>query len=62
MYVGDLKDQYPDRAVTYCFLIGILMLGIGYVFTYLLTDDRILLRRPTVAGTLRHFDIPLPRS
>ena len=57
-----LKDQYPDRAVTYCFLIGILMLGLGYVFTYLLNDDRILLGRPTVEGTLRHFNIPLPRT
>ena len=62
LYVGYLKDQYPDRAVTYCFLIGILMLGVGYVFTYLLNDDRILLRRPTVEGTLRHFNIPLPRT
>ena len=62
LYVGYLKDQYPDRAVTYCFLIGILMLGLGYVFTYLLNDDRILLGRPTVEGTLRHFNIPLPRT
>ena len=32
LYVGHLKDQYPDRAVMYCFLIGIFMLGLGYVF------------------------------
>ncbi len=62
MYVGYLKDQYPDRAVTYCFLIGVVMLGVGYVFTYLLNDDRILLRRPTVEGTLRYFNIPPPRA
>ena len=62
LYVGYLKDQYPNRAVTYCFLIGVLMLGVGYVFTYLLNDDRILLRRPTVEGTLRYFDIPVPRA
>ena len=62
LYVGYLKDQYPDRAVTYCFLIGTLMLGTGYIFTYLLNDDRILLRRPTVEGTLRYFNIPLPRT
>ena len=42
-----LKDEYPDRAVIYCFLIGIFMLGLGYVFSYLLNDDRIRLRRPT---------------
>ncbi len=62
LYVGYLKDQYPDRAVTYCFLIGVLMLGVGYVSTYLLNDDRILLRRPTVEGTLRYFNIPVPRT
>ena len=62
LYVGYLKDQYPDRAVTYCFLIGTLMLASGYVFTYLLNDDRVQLRRPTVEGTLRHFNIPLPRA
>ncbi len=62
LYVGYLKDQYPDRAVTYCFLIGILMLGVGYVFTYLLNDDRILVRRPTVEGTLRYFNIPVSRA
>ena len=59
LYVGYLKDQYPDRAVTYCFLIGIFMLGVGYIFTYLLTDDRVVIRRPTVEGTLRYFNIPL---
>ena len=43
LYVGYLKDQYPDRAVTYCFLIGVLILGLGYVFSYLLNDGRIRL-------------------
>ena len=62
MYVGYLKDQYPDRAVTYCFLIGIFMLGVGYIFTYLLNDDRVAIRRPTVEGTLRHFNIPVQRT
>ena len=38
LYVGYLKDMYPDRAVLYCFLIGILMLGAGYLFSYLLND------------------------
>ena len=57
LYVGYLKDEYPDRAVIYCFLIGILMLGLGYVFSYLLNDDHIRLRRPTLESTLRQFGI-----
>ena len=57
LYVGYLKDAYPDRAVMYCFLIGILMLGLGWVFTYLLNDEPVLLRRPTLADTLRQYGI-----
>ena len=60
LYVGYLKDEYPDRAVIYCFLIGIFMLGLGYVFSYLLNDDRIRLSRPTLESTLRQYGI-LPR-
>ena len=61
LYVGYLKDQYPDRAFIYCFLIGILMLGLGYVFSYLLSDERIRLRRPTLEDTLRQYGI-LPQG
>ena len=57
LYVGYLKDAYPDRAVMYCFLIGILMLGVGWVFTYLLNDDPVRLRKPTLASTLAEFGI-----
>ena len=60
VYLGYLKDVYPDRAVMYCFLVGILMLGGGYLFSYLLTDDRIRLGRPTLEATLREYGIPLP--
>ena len=60
LYVGYLKDRYPDRAVTYCFLIGVLILGLGYAFSYLLNDDRLRLARPTLEGTLRRYAIPLP--
>ncbi len=60
MYVGYLKDTYPDRAVMYCFLIGILMLGAGYVFSYLLDGRRMRLGRPTVRDTLRRYGIPVP--
>ena len=61
LYIGYLKDQYPDRAIIYCFLIGVLILGLGYVFSYLLSDVRIRLRRPTVESTLRQYGIAVPR-
>ena len=60
VYVGYIKDQYPDRAVIYCFLIGVLILGLGFTFSYLLNDDRVRLGRPTLEGTLRQFGIPVP--
>ena len=60
VYLGYLKDVYPDRAVMYCFLVGILMLGGGFLFSYLLTDDRLRMGRPTLEGTLRQFGIPVP--
>ncbi|MCY3776009.1 MAG: OFA family MFS transporter [Candidatus Aminicenantes bacterium] len=58
LYVGYLKDVYPDRAVMYCFLIGILMLGAGYLFSYLLNDQRIRLGKPTLESTLHRYGIP----
>ncbi len=58
LYVGYLKDSHPDRAVMYCFLIGILMLGAGYLFSYLLNDGRLRLGRPTLENTLRRYGIP----
>ena len=61
LYVGYLKDQYPDRAVTCCFLIGVLILGLGYVFSYLLNDGRTRLGRPTLESTLREYGIQ-PRT
>ena len=61
LYIGYLKDQYPDRAIIYCFLVGVLILGLGYVFSYLLSDKRIQLQRPSVEGTLREHGIAIPR-
>ena len=61
LYIGYLKDQYPDRAIIYCFLIGVLILGLGFVFSYLLSDRRIRLQRPSVASTLREHGIVAPR-
>ena len=46
----------------YCFLIGILMLGGGYLFPYLLNDDRIRLTKPTLESTLREFGIAAPKT
>ena len=57
LFVGYLKDVYPDRAVMYCFLIGILMLGAGYIFSFLLDDERMRLGRPTLAHTLERYGI-----
>ncbi len=60
VYVGYIKDQYPDRAVIYCFMIGVLILGLGFSFSYLLNDDRARFGKPTLEGTLRRFGIPVP--
>ena len=62
IYVGYIKDQYPDRAVIYCFLVGVLILGLGFSFSYLLNDDRIRLGKPTLEGTLRRFGIAVPEG
>ncbi len=43
----------------YCFLIGVLLLGLGYVFSYLMNDERVRLSVPTLADTLRKFGIPV---
>jgi len=40
LLVASLKDNYPDRAVIYCFLMGVLFLGSGFVFSFLLTNER----------------------
>ncbi len=61
IYVGYIKDQYPDRATIYCFLIGVLILGVGFTFSYLLNDERVRLAKPTIEGTLRQFGIPALR-
>ena len=57
IYVGYLKDQYHDRAVIYCFLIGVLILWLGFVFSYLLNDERVRLFRPSTERTLRQYGI-----
>jgi OFA family oxalate/formate antiporter-like MFS transporter len=48
LLVASLKDNYPDRAVIYCFLMGVLFLGSGFVFSFLLTNERYTPGRPAV--------------
>ncbi len=62
LYVGYLKDSYPNKVVIYCFLIGVLILSIGFVFSMLLNNDRIRLAKPTMDTTLLEFKIPFPRT
>ena len=45
LMVASLKDSYPDRAIAYSFLLGILVLGIGFTFSFLVNDDRFIPRR-----------------
>jgi len=40
LIVASLKDNYPDRAVIYCFLMGVLFLGGGFIFSFLVTNER----------------------
>ncbi len=62
LYVGYYKDVYPDRAVIYCFLIGMLILGIGLIFSFLLDSERIRLEKPTLKSTLDQFGITAQRT
>ena len=62
LYVGYFKDVYPDRAVIYCFLVGMLILGLGFTFAFQLSSDRIRLEKPSLKGTLRQYGIPYPKA
>jgi OFA family oxalate/formate antiporter-like MFS transporter len=48
LLVASLKDNYPDRAVIYCFLIGVLFLGSGFVFSFLVTNEKCSPRTPAL--------------
>jgi OFA family oxalate/formate antiporter-like MFS transporter len=48
LLVASLKDNYPDRAVIYCFLVGVLFLGSGFVFSFLLSNDRCAPGKPAL--------------
>jgi MFS transporter, OFA family, oxalate/formate antiporter len=45
LMIASIKDNYPDRAIVYSFLLGILVLGIGFIFSFLICDDRFIPRR-----------------
>jgi len=45
LIVASLKDSYPDRAIVYSFLLGILVLGVGFSLSFLAYDDRFIPRR-----------------
>lgn len=45
LMVASLKDNYPDRAIVYIFLLGIHVLGVGFVFSFLVNDELFIPRR-----------------
>jgi OFA family oxalate/formate antiporter-like MFS transporter len=45
LMIASLKDNYPDRAIIYSFLINILALGVAFTFSFLVNDDRFVPRR-----------------
>jgi MFS transporter, OFA family, oxalate/formate antiporter len=45
MMVASFKDNYPDRAIVYSFLLSVLVLGVGFTFSFLINDDRFIPRR-----------------
>ena len=45
LMVASLKDNYPDRAIVYMFLLGIHVLGVGFIFSFLVNDDRFIPRQ-----------------
>lgn len=41
LIMASWEDNYPDRAVIYCFLTGVIFLGSGFVFSFLLSNDKV---------------------
>jgi OFA family oxalate/formate antiporter-like MFS transporter len=48
LIVASLKDNYPDRAVIYCFLMGVLFLGSGFIFSFLVTNEKCKPGKPSL--------------
>jgi MFS transporter, OFA family, oxalate/formate antiporter len=45
LMIASLKDNYPDRAIIYSFLLNIVALGVAFTFSFLVNDDRFVPRR-----------------
>jgi len=56
LMVASLKDNYPDRAIIYSCLMSVLFLGIGFTFSFLVTNERV---RP---GTPALDDLGIPAA
>lgn len=48
LMVAYLKDNYPDRAVIYCFLGGVMFLGVGFITSFLVNDDAYIAGKPAL--------------
>jgi len=48
LIVASLQDNYPDRAVIYCFLVGVLFLGCGFIFSFLVTNEKCKPGKPSL--------------
>lgn len=48
LMAASLKDNYPDRAVIYCFLMGVGLLGVGFVVSFLVSNDAYRPGRPAL--------------
>ena len=56
LIVASFKDNYPDRAVIYCFLLGVFFLGSGFIFSFLVTND------PCTPGKPALTDLGIPAA
>lgn len=48
LMMASLKDNYPDRAVIYCFLLGVMCLGSAFVVSFLVTNDKCTPGKPSI--------------
>ncbi|MGD9537529.1 MAG: OFA family MFS transporter [Alphaproteobacteria bacterium] len=67
LLVATLLDNYPDRAIIYSFMAGILLLGGGFIFSFLVNDDRFIARKIMLqdlvnGGTPEPAPVPIPVS
>jgi OFA family oxalate/formate antiporter-like MFS transporter len=48
LMVASLKDNYPDRAVIYCFLLGVVFLGSAFIVSFLVSNDKCTPGKPAI--------------